>query len=107
MSNLELWLKNEFAASKRFARRAMIRLFGAKCQRCGWSEAHSITGNIPVQLHHIDGNDKNSRRDNVDLLCPNCHSLTPNFMGLNWSARRELNSVVLLPKQAVVRPPTG
>jgi uncharacterized OB-fold protein len=46
MSNLELWLKNEFAASKRFARRAMIRLFGAKCQRCGWSEAHSITGNI-------------------------------------------------------------
>lgn len=53
------------------------------CQRCGWSQIHPFTEIIPVQLHHIDGNHLNNHPDNVELLCPNCHSLTPNYMALN------------------------
>ena len=31
-------------------------------------------------LPHIDGNNEES---NLQLLCPNCHSLTPTFGALN------------------------
>ncbi len=82
---IDAWLKNEITASAASSRvkRALIRIVGNKCERCGWCEVHPITGNVPVQVHHEDGDDSNNRRDNVKLLCPNCHSLTPNYAALN------------------------
>jgi 5-methylcytosine-specific restriction endonuclease McrA len=63
----------------------MLALYGAKCQTCGWAKINPSTDKVPVQLHHIDGDDTNNVLENVELLCPNCHSLTPNFMALNMS----------------------
>jgi transposase-like protein len=34
-----------------------------------------------MQLHHIDGNNKNNSLDNLQMLCPNCHSQTENYCG--------------------------
>ena len=36
---------------------------------------------IPLQLHHKDGNHNNNYIDNLQLLCPNCHTLTDTFAG--------------------------
>lgn len=33
---------------------------------------------FPIQLHHIDGNNKNNSLENLQFLCPNCHSLQIN-----------------------------
>jgi 5-methylcytosine-specific restriction endonuclease McrA len=30
-----------------------------------------------------DGNSENNLEENLRLLCPNCHSLSPNFRNLN------------------------
>ena len=57
--------------------------FGHKCSQCGWAEVHSVTGNVPVQIDHIDGDWRNNAEENLRLLCPNCHSLTPTFRALN------------------------
>jgi hypothetical protein len=57
--------------------------YKSKCQRCGWSEINPVTNQSPLHLHHIDGNYKNNKEDNLELLCPNCHSITPNFGSLN------------------------
>jgi hypothetical protein len=40
-------------------------------------------GNVPVEVEHKDGNHKNNSPDNIILLCPNCHSLTPTYKALN------------------------
>ena len=65
-------------------KRYLIDTFGNKCSECGWAEVNERTGHVPIQLDHIvDGNSKNNRPENVRLLCPNCHSLTPTFGGLN------------------------
>ncbi len=64
-------------------RRCLIRLRGEQCEECGWSKRHSDTGRVPIEVHHVDGNFENNRVENVRLLCPNCHSLTPTFRNLN------------------------
>jgi 5-methylcytosine-specific restriction endonuclease McrA len=33
---------------------------------------------ITLELHHVDGNRFNNELSNLQILCPNCHSLTPN-----------------------------
>lgn len=66
-----------------FIRRYLIWKLGEKCSRCGWNERHPKTGRVPVEVEHIDGNWKNNKPENLTLLCPNCHSLTNTFRGLN------------------------
>ena len=59
------------------------------CALCGWHETNPYTGVVPLEIHHIDGNYRNNQEDNLILLCPNCHSLTPNFKGANKNGRPE------------------
>lgn len=47
-----------------------------KCQRVKW-----LKGNIPLEIHHKDGDRNNNELDNLEILCPNCHSLTDNNAG--------------------------
>lgn len=52
-----------------------------KCEKCGVS---SWNGNdIILELHHKDGDHSNNRFDNLQILCPNCHSQTDNFRAKN------------------------
>jgi hypothetical protein len=34
---------------------------------------------IPLELNHKDGDHGNNSKDNLELLCPNCHALTPHY----------------------------
>ena len=55
----------------------LIKLRGRKCENCGleqWLEQP-----INLQVHHIDGDRTNNCLENLQLLCPNCHSYTENF----------------------------
>lgn len=61
----------------------MFEKYNAKCCRCGWSEVNQYTGNIPLEIEHIDGNYLNNNEENLILLCPNCHSLTSTYKGAN------------------------
>lgn len=57
--------------------------YGNKCMKCGWNKINIVTKRCPINLHHIDGNALNNKEENLELLCPNCHSLTENFGNLN------------------------
>ena len=50
-----------------------------KCFICGINEWKGKS--LVLQLHHIDGNPDNNSLDNLQLLCPNCHSQTENYCG--------------------------
>jgi hypothetical protein len=64
-------------------KRYVIKLRGNKCEECGWNKINPKSRNCTVQLEHVDGNAENDSLDNLKLLCPNCHSLTPTFGNLN------------------------
>lgn len=64
-------------------RRYLSERFGERCSSCGWDKRHPKTDRVPVEVEHIDGDWRNNRVENLTLLCPNCHSLTATFRGLN------------------------
>jgi hypothetical protein len=51
------------------------------CERCGLDEW--LGGPIPLELDHVDGDPRNNVIENIRLLCPNCHALTPTYRGKN------------------------
>lgn len=51
--------------------------FERKCYRCNLAEW--LNKPIPLELEHIDGDRTNNQINNLTLLCPNCHALTPSF----------------------------
>ena len=61
----------------------LFKKYNNQCARCGWKEMNPYTGKIPLEVHHIDGNARNTVPDNLILLCPNCHSLTANYRAAN------------------------
>jgi len=53
------------------------------CSKCGWNKINKYTNSSPLEINHIDGNAYNNRPENIEMICPNCHSLTKNHGGAN------------------------
>lgn len=53
------------------------------CSRCGWGEINPTTGKTPLTIDHINGKWWENTPENLRVLCPNCHSLTPTYGILN------------------------
>lgn len=70
-------------------RRYLFEKYKNKCARCGWNKRNKFTGNIPLEVEHIDGNFRNHYEHNLTLLCPNCHSLTKTYKGGNKGKGRK------------------
>lgn len=88
--DLENWFNNpdSFNTPRYFMKKYLLKKYKNKCSRCGWNKKHPITGNIPLELHHRDGNWRNNHPDNLDLVCPNCHSLTETYRNHKASGRK-------------------
>ena len=72
-------------------RRYMFEINKSSCQICGWNKVNPTTNKSPLEIHHIDGDYRNNAFDNLQLLCPNCHSLTSTYKALNYGSGRKEN----------------
>ena len=57
------------------------KVFEHKCQNCNNTEW--LGELIPLELEHINGVSSDHRIENLQMLCPNCHALTPTYRGRN------------------------
>lgn len=76
------WQKGEYF-SKSIVRKYLFSKYEGKCCECGWNKTNPMTGLVPLHVDHVDGNSNNNREENLRLLCPNCHHLTPTWGSLN------------------------
>lgn len=79
---LENGMRGKTALSRHIKRYLLLRA-KESCEKCGWSEKNLFTNNVPLEVNHIDGNYKNNIESNLEVLCPNCHSLTKYYKGAN------------------------
>lgn len=61
------------------------------CNKCGISDWQGFK--IPLELEHKDGNNQNNDRENLEGLCPNCHSITDTWRGKNKPTKNGVNEI--------------
>ena len=52
---------------------------GHICEECGYSYTDVKTDKGPYEIHHKDGDRANWKKDNLEILCLNCHWKTENW----------------------------
>lgn len=62
-----------------------------QCELCGVSEWLGIE--LPLELHHKDGNHYNNELDNLMVLCPNCHSIQEGNSGRAVKSKEEIQAL--------------
>lgn len=74
--------KNDFGVvTPAIIKKHLLMERGDTCESCGNNEW--LGKKLPLQVHHIDGDRSNNLKNNLLLLCPNCHSITDNWCTKN------------------------
>jgi hypothetical protein len=69
---------------RRLLKKYVIDIKGEKCEREGCAVTEQWLGKpIILTIEHKDGNAGNDLPENIQLLCPNCHSQTSTYCGKN------------------------
>jgi hypothetical protein len=83
-NNLDKILKGELKILYNISLRIhLIRnnILGDCCNKCKLTDWQNQP--ITLEVEHIDGDKWNNKRDNLELLCPNCHSQTATYKRKN------------------------
>lgn len=77
--NISEYLSNKvyiksYSLKNRLFKEGIKQKYCENCKLDKW-----LDKDIPLELDHIDGNNRNNKLSNLKILCPNCHSLTPTY----------------------------
>ena len=98
-NKIQSWLNGEYNGIigsnqlSKTIREYLLEKNNYSCELCGWNKINPVTKKCPLEIHHIDGNCLNNSNENLQVLCPNCHSLTENYKALNKNSDRERTTV--------------
>lgn len=73
--------------TKGFVKKYLLETRGDACETCGFDKK-TPDGRSIIQMDHVNGNCFDNSLDNLKLLCPNCHAMTPTYGSLNSGSGR-------------------
>lgn len=74
MDILEGTVSTRFISMKEVKRRLLVEGYmREECARCKFSERRKLDETCPLIMNYVDGNKKNWRLENLELLCYNCY----------------------------------
>jgi 5-methylcytosine-specific restriction endonuclease McrA len=92
---MDLWYAGELelkyksvSTARRILKRYLISKIGPACNKCGFVGRHPDDDHWVVELDHINGDEHDHRPENLRLLCPTCHTMTPTNSGRNKKLKR-------------------
>lgn len=93
---VELWLSGVDSGIRKqstagFIKRYLLEQQNNKCAHCGITEHNGKP--LVLELEHKDGDSDNNRPENLECLCPNCHSQTPTYKNRNKGKGRHARRI--------------
>jgi hypothetical protein len=67
----------KYVSNSKLRKKILIKERGHQCESC--RNIEWLGSPITLELEHCDGDNKNNIKDNLKLLCPNCHAKTPTW----------------------------
>lgn len=93
---IQSWLSGEWRGGTDLNLSETIRLYlleqeNYTCSKpgCGFNTMHPVDGKTVLEINHIDGDGSNHSPENLEVICPNCHALTPNYRARNMGNGRK------------------
>lgn len=74
---------------KKAVRAYVLEKANYSCEVCGWNERHPVDGKPLVEVDHVNGDPFNCNIDNLRVLCPNHHAMTPTHRARNMGNGRK------------------
>ena len=78
---IELMMKRKMDRGAIKRRLLELGVLDERCHRCGIQEWRGRA--LTIHIDHINGVKDDWHLENLQMLCPNCHSQTPTFSGRN------------------------
>lgn len=87
MSDDEFFIKNSNRHGSSIIKRLIKNGYKEyKCENCGINEWDGKP--LRLQVHHINGEHNDNRIENLQLLCPNCHTQTDTYAKSNTAKKK-------------------
>jgi len=83
--------------SRHKKRERLLKEANYACTKCDYDKRRDDGGCI-LEIDHINGDHNDNRKENLQVICPNCHALTPNFR--NWGRSTKKTSTRLRKENA-------